>query len=62
MEGREAFMRTKPRAQSSVEYIVLVAVVLAALIIFLKPSGFFHRSVEKAINQSLNRVSNLADE
>ena len=54
------FMK-KHQGQSTVEYIVLVAAVIAALIVFLKPGGFFAQSVNKTLQsatQSMNKMSN----
>jgi hypothetical protein len=56
---------TKPRkskkGQSTVEYIILVAAILAALIVFLKPGGIFQRSVNDAFVSGTNGMVDMAN-
>jgi len=51
----------KRKGQSTVEYIILVAAVLAALIIFLKPGGVFQSSFNRALNSGTSGMEEMAN-
>ena len=51
----------KRKGQSTVEYIILVAAVLAALIIFLKPGGVFQSSFNRALTSGTNGMEDMAN-
>ena len=51
----------KRRGQSTVEYIILVAAILAALIIFLAPGGPFAASFNRAINTGTQGMEDMAN-
>ena len=50
----------KKKGQSTVEYIILVAAVLAALIIFLAPGGVFQSAFNSTIATGTNGMQNMA--
>ncbi len=45
------------KAQSTVEYLILVGSVILILAVFLKPGGAFHRAFHSAINKNINSMS-----
>ena len=49
------------KGQSIVEYVILVAVVIAALIVFLGRGGIFERSYEKSISGQGDDIKAMAD-
>ncbi|HBG60756.1 MAG: hypothetical protein A2Y03_04585 [Omnitrophica WOR_2 bacterium GWF2_38_59] len=49
------------RGQSTVEYIILIAAVLAALIIFLGPGGPFQTAFNTTINSGTDGMEDMAD-
>jgi len=51
---------TKNKGQSTVEYIILVAAVLAALIVFLQPGGIFATAVNDTFVTGTNGMQNMA--
>lgn len=51
-------IRRKKRGQSTLEYLILVAGVIALLIVFLGPNGVFR----DAFNQTLSTGTNGMDE
>jgi len=53
--------RRKKDGQSTVEYIILVAAILAALIIFLRPGGVFQSAYNTALNQGTQGMEDMAD-
>jgi uncharacterized protein (UPF0333 family) len=52
--------KRKEKGQSTVEYIILVAAVLAALIFFLSPGGVFDTSVDSTLTTGTNGMTNMA--
>jgi uncharacterized protein (UPF0333 family) len=50
----------KKKGQSTVEYILLVAAILAALIIFLRPGGVFQTSYNKALGNGTNGMDEMS--
>jgi competence protein ComGC len=50
-------MLRKRRGQSTLEYMILVAMVIAVLVVFLKPNGIF----SNAYNTTLTRGTNGMD-
>lgn len=50
----------KKKGQSTVEYIILVATILAALILFLKPSGIFQTAFCETLNEGTDGMVNMA--
>jgi hypothetical protein len=53
--------KRKEKGQSTVEYIILVAAVLAALIFFLQPNGLFSTSVNDTLVSGTDGMVNMAD-
>ena len=53
--------KRKNKGQSTVEYIILVAAILAALIIFLAPGGVFQRAFNDTISTGTNGMQDMAN-
>lgn len=51
--------QNKRKGQSTVEYIILVAAVLAALIIFLRPGGVFQNAFNTTINGAITDMNDM---
>lgn len=51
----------KKKGQSTVEYILLVAAVLGALIIFLRPGGLFQNAFNSTLQTGTNGMENMAE-
>ena len=54
-------LKKKRKGQSTVEYIVLVAGVIAALILFLKPGGPFATAYNDTLTQGTNGMTDMAN-
>ena len=52
--------RKTHQGQSTIEYFLLVAAVVGALIVFLNLSGSYRNSVEKAVNAPVDLIGNAA--
>ena len=55
----ENFFLTTKKAQSAVEYIILIAAVIATLIVFLNPTGFFRNTVEGMLNNTVDQMNRV---
>jgi len=53
--------RKKDKGQSTVEYIILVAAVIAVLIIFLGPNGVFKNAFNATLSTGTNGMENMAE-
>ena len=53
-------LKRKNKGQSTVEYIILVAAILAALIVFLSPGGVFQTAFDNAIGTGTDGMENMA--
>jgi hypothetical protein len=53
--------RAKKKGQSTVEYLVLMAVVIAVLITFMRPGGSVQRSVNQGYAVATNRMNVASD-
>ena len=53
--------RKKKKGQSTVEYIILVAAVIGALIVFLKPGGVFQNAYNRTLQQGTNGMEDMAN-
>ena len=51
----------KKKGQSTVEYIILVAAIIGALVIFLGPSGAFKNAFSNTLERGTNGMVNMAD-
>ena len=51
----------KGRGQSTVEYLILVAGVIAFIIVFLRPNGPFYSSANRAYNQATQGMEGMAN-
>ena len=60
MFKKTSIKRHKKDGQSTVEYIILVAAVLAALIIFLKPGGIFNKAYCATLSTGTNGMTEMA--
>lgn len=49
------------RAQSTYEYILLVAAVIVVLIVFLSPQGPFRNAVEKTLNGTVDQINAMTN-
>lgn len=49
------------KGQSTVEYIILVAAILAALIIFLRPNGVFQNAFTQSLNTGTQGMTEIAN-
>ena len=54
-------LKRKKKGQSTVEYIILVAAVVAVLIIFLRPGGIFATAFNATLASGTNGMLNMAD-
>ena len=53
-------LKTKKKGQSTVEYVILVAAVLALLILFLQPNGVFRTAFNKTVARGTNGMQDMA--
>jgi len=51
----------KRKGQSTVEYIILVAAVLAVFLVFLSPDGVFTKSLNSTLNSMATGVDDMSD-
>lgn len=49
------------RAQSTIEYILVVAAVIAAVLIFLGRNGIFQNALNAAYDTNINSMLNMAE-
>lgn len=54
-------LKKKKRGQSTLEYMVLVAMVIAILVVFLKPSGIFGSAYNTTLQTGTNGMQILAN-
>ena len=50
----------KSKGQSTVEYLILVAAVIAALLFFLKPGGLFQKAYNSTLITGTNGMEDMA--
>jgi len=48
------------KGQSTVEYVILVAAVLTAILIFLAPNGIFHTAVNDTLADGTGTMTNMS--
>ncbi len=53
-------MLKNKKGQSTLEYIVLVTAVVAALLVFLGPSGIFQSRLTNSLDITTNSMENMA--
>ena len=53
-------LKTKKRGQSTIEYIILIAAIIAALIIFLSPGGPFVTAYNDTLTTGTNGMNQTA--
>jgi len=51
----------KKRAQSTVEYILLMAAVIGVLIVVLAPGGIFHAVIQNSILSGASGMLNMSE-
>ena len=61
MFKKTSIKRHRKDGQSTVEYIILVAAVLAVLIIFLRPGGVFYKAYNQTLNTGTSGMTDMAD-
>lgn len=54
-------VKGKKKGQSTVEYIVLAAAVIAVLLVFLRPGGVFVNAFNQTLSTGTNGMTNMAD-
>ena len=54
-------LKRKNKGQSTVEYIILVAAILAALIVFLSPGGVFQTAFDNTLSTGTNGMEDMAN-
>jgi uncharacterized membrane protein len=53
--------KKKKKGQSTVEYIILVAAILAALIVFLRPGGVFQDAFNDTVNDGIKGMRTMSN-
>jgi len=53
--------KKKKRGQVTLEFILLVAGIIAFLIVFLRPSGLFQNAVNRTFAQGTNGMEDMAN-
>lgn len=48
------------KAQSALEYIILVGSLLAVLILFLSPQGNMRQAIDRHIDEAVDQISTMA--
>ena len=63
MLKRNLIQKTGPKrkGQSTIEYIILVAAIIGALIFFLKPGGIFQKAFNQTYNTGTQGMVNMAN-
>ena len=54
-------MLKNKRGQSTLEYIILVTAVIAVLLVFLGPTGFFQKTFNVTLNQVTETMNMMAN-
>ena len=54
-------LRTKKKGQSTVEYVILVAAVIALLILFLGSGGVFRNAFNETLSTGTNGMQDMAN-
>ncbi len=49
------------KAQSAMEYIILLAAIIGVLIIFLNPTGSFKNTVERTLNTTVDQLNRMTE-
>lgn len=52
--------KKQKKGQSTVEYVILVAAVLTAILIFLAPNGIFHAAVNQSLSDGTDTMQNMS--
>ena len=59
---RTQLKRFSRQAQSTIEYILVVAAVIIVVAVFLSPTGPFRRAVDNSLSKTVDRINALADD
>ncbi len=54
-------LRKKKKGQSTVEYILLFATIIAALVVFLAPGGAFQNQYDATLTSGTDGMVNMAN-
>ncbi len=57
----DAMQKRKKKGQSTLEYIILVAGVIAVIIVFLGPGGIFERRFNATLGSATDGMQNMAN-
>jgi len=52
--------KKQKRGQSTVEYVILVAAVLTAILMFLAPNGTFHTALNTTLGDGTDTMMNMS--
>ena len=55
------FKNRKKKGQSTLEYIILVAGVVAVIIVFLRPNGQFNRQFNQTLSNATDGMVDMAN-
>ena len=55
------YCKNKRKAQSTLEYIILVAAIIAVIILFLKPGGIFQKALNQTLKTGTDGITNMAN-
>ena len=58
---RKIKSKSKKKGQSTVEYVVLVAAIIAALIVFLRPGGVFQSTFNDTLASGTTGMNSMAN-
>lgn len=54
-------LKKRKKGQSTLEYMVLVAMVIAILVVFLRPEGIFGRAYNRTLQQGTDGMEILSN-
>ncbi len=61
MRGTNGRHRRHKAGQNTIEYLILVAVVIAVILLFTQQGGIFQRSLNTTYDTSMNYMLNLGE-
>jgi len=54
-------MKEKRKAQSGMEYIILLCAFIVVLIVFLSPGGIMHNSILGQVNGAIDQIGTMTE-